>query len=156
MHESQLQRLGVHKFLLCVEAPWRCSSCCDTMVSTSRRFLKPSILPEATVRVLRSRPKDHMTFFCSVVARPFTTSGKEDTQSHSFFTSKKNCQPPTDTLLRQTKTTPSGAQPLSRTEADQTDHGGIITFRCLRKRDAITTPFSSFMSSCLQASSVRR
>ena len=61
----------------------------------------------------------------------------------------KHCQRPADTLLRQTKTTPSGAQPLSRKEADQTDHGEIITFRCLRKRDVITTPFSSFSSSCL-------
>ena len=89
--------------VLCVEAPWQYSSCCDTMINTCRRFLPPSILQEATVRVLRYRPKDHMTCFCSVVQKPFTTSGNEDTRSHSYFTNKKNCQPPADTLLRQTK-----------------------------------------------------
>ena len=89
MHAGQLQRLGVHTFLLCVGAPWQCSSCCVTRVSTSRRFLTPSILQEATVHVLRSRPKDHMTCFCNFVPKPFTASGHEDTRSHSYFTGKK-------------------------------------------------------------------
>ena len=63
--------------------------------------------------------------------------------------SEKNVSHPQTLLLRQTKTTPSAVQPLSRKEADQTDHGEIITFRCLRKHDVIKTPFSSFSSSCL-------
>ena len=76
--------------VLGVEAPWQYSSCCVTMVNTCRRFLPPSILQEATVRVLRSRHKDHITCFCSVVPKPFLSSGKEDTRSHSYFTNKKN------------------------------------------------------------------
>ena len=94
--------------------------------------------------------RPHITCFCSVVPKPFISSGKEDTRSHSYFTNKKkHCQPPADTLLRQTKTTPSSAQPLSRKEADQTGHDGIITFRCLRRHDVITTPYSTFSWSCL-------
>ena len=69
--------------------------------------------------------------------------------TRTYSTGKKHCQPPADTLLRQTKTTPSGVQPLFRKEADQTDHGEIITFRCLRTDDVITTPVSLFSSSCL-------
>ena len=135
--------------VLCVEAPWQYSSCCDTMINTCRRFLPPSILQEATVRVLRSRPKDHITCFCSVVPKPFISSGNEDTRSHSYFTNKKTLSATRRHIVTANKTTPSGAQRLSRKEADQTDHGGIITFRCLRKHDVITTPYSTFSWSCL-------
>ena len=41
------------------------------------------------VRELRSRPKDHITCFCSVVQKPLTSSGKEDPRSHSYFTREK-------------------------------------------------------------------